>query len=459
MQRAEQGRWRLARRGVSMVNAPNQDETLDGLSQLWANLRNPNQPAQPPSPTMQPGYPGGPPNPTDLPVGGVRAPRVPFAAAPSSMASLTPGTPAPVAPPQPAAQPSAVPSPSDDPALTGARQRFTDTSKAFSDLLGQERDIGGKIAAVPQVNRADYKPSIGRKILGMVLGGIAGTDDPKFGAQTGQNYINKPYNRAVEAREKTLAPFLAQQNAVERQVPLLNASNQSAWREYQSGLEGKKLDISSKREQDTAEWHNTANDIRQEIADSQKEGREARVSQQHQNEIDKMASQSDNLDLKRDALKLQQQLGDMNASIRDRNATTGENAENDKAAQAEINQKQRPIMGRVAAMEHARALLLAEGGQEDQIKRLDGEIKTGHDQMDQIENDVRTRRAPAAPAGKSGDGKTNVDPSKRSFWNGREGKIVTLKDPKGNIAYWHLDKGTPKELTKAEVDAMKKGGK
>lgn len=407
-------------------------EVLDGLSQLWANLQNPNSA---PSPTMQPGYPGGPPLSPDRPLSPARATQPPLAA---PVTSLPPNIAAP--PPQPAAV--AAPA-TDDPQLAGARQRFQDTTGKFNSLLEQQRTLGNQIAAVPQTNRADYKPSVGRNILAMVLGTMAGMKgDTRLAADTADSVRDLKYNRAEEARNKELAPFLAQQNSVERQVPLLNAENESAWREYSSALGEKKENLAEKREQDTADWHNTANDIRKEIGDATQENREARISQQHQNELDKMATQSDNLDLRKQALQLQQQLND----IKQQTANTGQTGESDRATQAEITQKQRPINSQLQALEHTRALLLAEGDKEG-AARLDAEISPLHDKLDKIENDVRGRRQPAGGAGSSSNSApapAGAPPA--ALWRGKESKTLTLKDSKGNTSKWQLVGGVPQEV-------------
>ena len=70
----------------------------------------------------------------------------------------------------------------------------------------------------------------------------------ELAGQTADSVRDLKYNRAEEARNKTLAPFLAQQNSMERQMPLLNAANESAWREYQAGMGERKQDLAEKKE-------------------------------------------------------------------------------------------------------------------------------------------------------------------------------------------------------------------
>lgn len=400
-------------------------EVLDGLSQLWANLQNPNSA---PSPTMQPGYPGGPPLSPDRPLSPARATQPPLA---PPVTSLPPN----IAAPSP--QPAAVAAPAtDDPQLAGARQRFQDTTGKFNSLLEQQRTLGNQIAAVPQTNRADYKPSVGRNILAMVLGTMAGMKgDTRLAADTADSVRDLKYNRAEEARNKELAPFLAQQNSVERQVPLLNAENESAWREYSSALGEKKENLAEKREGDLEGYHNDLNEIRKNYD-------EGRVKESDMRRLDEIQSKSDNLDLKQQALKLQQQLND----IKQQTANTGQTGESDRATQAEITQKQRPINSQLQALEHTRALLLAEGDREG-ASRLDAEIAPLHDKLDKIENDVRGRRQPAGGAGSSSNSApapAGAPPA--ALWKNKEAKVLTLKDSKGNTSKWQLKDGVPQEV-------------
>jgi hypothetical protein len=337
--------------------------------------------------------------------------------------------PVPVAPKPIAAAPPAT----DDPQLAAARQRFQDTTSQFTGLLDQEKDLGNKIAAVPQVNRADYKPSIGRQILAIVLGTLAGAKgNTQLAADTGNSVRDLKYNRAEEARNKTLAPFLAQQNAVERQMPLLNAANESAWREYQAGMGEKKEALAEKKEGDTTQWHNDLNDIRDRIG-------QGNIDERDQRRLDQIEQEKDKVKNDRDRLALEQQI----AQIRQQVANTGSAGEVDRASQAEINQKQRPVLSTIKIMEQ-RLMLDPKDTEATQ------ELAKAHDQLTQIENDVRNRRAPAAtpgaPAKANSAAPTAASGPPASLWKGKETKVLTLKDDKGNTSKWQLVKGQPQQI-------------
>jgi hypothetical protein len=395
------------------VNQQDPKEVLDGLSQLWANLPRAAAPVTPGAVGAPPGAP-------------------PVAASPQLGMQMPRATAPP--PPQPAAP--AAPA-TDDPQLAGARQRFQDTTSQYSDLLQQQKDIGNKISSVPQVNRADYKPSLGRNILAMVLGTMAGMKgNTQLAADTANSVRDSKYNRAEETRNKELAPFLAQQNAIERQVPLLHDTSDAAWRQYQAGMEGAKLNLAEKKEADTTQLRSELNDIRDRAAQGNIEERDARRLDQIEQEKDKVKND-------RDRLALEQQI----ATIRQQTANTGTANETDRATQAEINQKSRPINSRLAAMEHTRALLLAEGGADEQIKKLDGEIKASNDELDKIETDVRARRQPAGgAAGSPAGAAAPAGAPPATLWKNKESKVLTLKDSKGNTSKWQLKNGQPTQL-------------
>lgn len=113
--------------------------------------------------------------------------------------SLAPGTPKPAASDDPGVNNPTLPTP-PDPSQSPVAAAY----KRYSDLAAQR-------SAIKQPNRADYKPNWKDKVLGVVLGGLAGMNDPVTGARAGVDFTNRKFNRAQ-------ADYNSQTGALDKQL-------------------------------------------------------------------------------------------------------------------------------------------------------------------------------------------------------------------------------------------------
>lgn len=139
--------------------------------------------------------------------------------------------------------------PSDDPALASARAGMNSSQTALTKGLSDYSDTRGKMAAIPAVNPADYKPHWYDRLLGGLVGTAAGIGDPARGAEVGANVTHRGLINAQNSRASQIQPLLEQLNAEREEVPMLNAANESANRQVQSIQNDRKIAETERKDQ------------------------------------------------------------------------------------------------------------------------------------------------------------------------------------------------------------------
>lgn len=179
----------------------------DQLSTLFANLANPNA--------------------TTAPAPGVSAPAPappPVAAAPAPPIQQAPAAP--------------VAAPSDDPAITSGRQNLDQSSAALQDAIKTYQGTQAKIAAVPPVDYNAKKPSPWSRLLGGIVGTAAGYGGgPQVAQQVARGVTYRTLNQADIERQRQLDPLFQQLQSEREGIPMYQAANEGAWRQFQGGLD------------------------------------------------------------------------------------------------------------------------------------------------------------------------------------------------------------------------------
>lgn len=180
----------------------------DQLSMLFANLPKPGAPAAPGA--------------------------APGAVAPT-MAAAPPAAPAP--PIQPAAQ-SPVAPPSDDPAITAGRQSLDQSNTSLQEAIKAYQGTQSKIAAVPPVDVQANKPHWYDRLLAGVVGTAAGYGGgPQVAEQAAHGVAYRKLNQADNERQRQLDPLFQQLQSEKEGIPMYQAANEGAWRQFQGGLD------------------------------------------------------------------------------------------------------------------------------------------------------------------------------------------------------------------------------
>lgn len=227
--------------------------------------------------------------------------------------------------------PGAPPQSSDDPGITGMPALPTppDISKSpVGPANAQFQADSAKVKAFgPAPSPQDFKPSVGRRIGGGLLGALGGglaslagekpEDAVKTGESQGDAFTNRKFNNATGNYQRGMA---AAQKAVDLDkegLPFAEAAGKLPQQDFEN-----KLGVSKEgREQQTANAtissKNDLSDIRQQLADTAK----IRESDQKEQALSKLQQdlelRSKGLDLKQMSLEQQKQFQDLSNQLKE----------------------------------------------------------------------------------------------------------------------------------------------
>lgn len=366
-------------------------------------------------------------------------------AQPPTMPTLAPAT-----APAPAAQP---PRPSDDPAITAARAGMDQSQAQLQTALGARRDIESKIAAVPPVNAQDYKPHWYDRLLGFGVGTAAGYGNPSAAQPAASGVTYRRLNQADAQRQRTLQPLLDQLNASERDVPLLNAANESSWRNFTAAREGKNLDRQQEATDARAQYEKDISGIRQQVADATEKNNDNKrqEAERRLDDLEKRIQLQNELGY--DRLGMMKEIAELRDSMKGR-ATPGQFAGTEAkkaqglAAAEKDYQKKITLLApndtegrKQAADELEQAKQATQNAYENEVTSLG----RGASHME-YGAPATSSPAASAPPGKTptptpANGKGYVTPNASMWKDKSKGLRVRQKD--GTVQTWKLEKGSP----------------
>ena len=344
------------------------------------------------APTRMPGGPNlAPPGPP-----GVGASGIPPAPTPTG-ATIPPPSPTP-------------PQPSDDPGISPEMRKALQPTQDASAALAAEgkkyQGLSDEMSALKPPSYQDYKPPLWKKIAAPFVGALAGREAGP--AVSGMLY--GPYERAQQGYE-TQKSKLQQQLEAERGIgiPLAESQARVAQEGFQNQLNTKKEAETERK--DTANEQNTSdlNEIRTNIA--------ADKLDQAQKKLDETSERNqNNFQMQNELLKVRKELADASKERADK-ARNGADPQTGwtSSESREISQRNRPMLTRINALEHSRAIYVGSKDKDDvaQLAAIDKEIADQHAQIDAVEKDVESRRtkpgsaaaSPAATPANSGGAK------------------------------------------------------
>jgi hypothetical protein len=316
---------------------------------------------------------------------GVGASGIPFAPPPTG-ASIPP--PSAVKPP---------PQPSDDPGISPEMRKALQPTQDASAALAAEgkkyQGLSDQMGALKPPSYEDYKPPLWKKIAAPFVGALAGRE-AAGPAVSGMLY--GPYERAQQGYE-TQKSKLQQQLEAERGIgiPLAESQARVAQEGVTNTLNARKEAETEKRDTATEQYKSDLNEIRTNISNDKLD--------EAQKKLDETAEKNkNNFEMQNELLKVRQELADA-AKERDKaksDAQTGWTPSESR----EISQRNRPMLTRINALEHSRAIYVGSKDKDDvaQLAAIDKEITDQHAQIDAVEKDVESRRTKPGAVGASG---------------------------------------------------------
>lgn len=144
---------------------------------------------------------------------------------------------------------------SDDPAISGAAPQVSPTMPTAPAPMVrppiptaptfQGPDMGAlsklrdSIAGASQpVMRADHPASIWQKLLSIPLAAVEGYGNAKQGIEAGNSFLDRNYDRAVEAQKSQLDPLYKQLELQEKMLPFNREANTNSQNTFEDQLKG-----------------------------------------------------------------------------------------------------------------------------------------------------------------------------------------------------------------------------
>lgn len=383
---------------------------------------------------------------------------------------------------QPRTMPTAAPpQPSDDPSITSARAGL-DTAAAQSQALQARMEATqGKLSAIPPLTPDQLKPKWYDRLLGGVVGGLAGYGDAARGAELGGRVTNR---RGIEAQAnytRARSPLLEQLQAEREEIPVLTMGNEAAQRQFTAARDTQSLNQKEELNTIKQDLGDKLADVKKQLADA----KDAADTNKQQNALQRLDQLQQDIDRKIDQ---GQQLQDLRERVSDLKEQAGGKA---KPAQSlAVQNKRDASWGRARREYDANVAKLGLSSDQSKLKGEDkAAIKEAQDDyysklqdaQDEYEqgigviggsaDHVELQRnhfgeqptaqpsggggsAPAGPAAPSKSGaapaKGDIAPSAAQFKT--PGKGLRVQQPNGAIQIWKLEGKTP-VLVKEEKGA------
>ncbi len=367
----------------------------------------------------------------------------------------------------PRTAPAAPAPPSDDPDITRARAGITDTQNALQSRMKTYEGTQAKIAALPPVNPADHKPSWTDRLMGAGEGFLLGygKGNEARGAEAGANLTHRGLEKAEAARNAQLKPLLEQLNAEREEIPLLNSSNETAWRGFEAVKDSKDLDRKQELADTKQEFDEKLNELRQKAeADKNQHWIDTlnelseRNKNQNQNAQDKLDMQAKLLDLREEMLRDKEAKSGKGTPVQFSNAEA-KKAQGLQKAQADYNRATKGLNPNNpedlktihdahdafdAAQQEVENAYEAEvnslGGSashQDVVKDWRGSNQPAASPAAPATPARPSAQPPAAPALAKGD----LTPTASQWKDPSKG--LRVKQPSGAVQLWKLDNGKP----------------
>lgn len=368
-----------------------------------------------------------------------------------------------------APQATGVPQPSDDPDITAARAGITSSQTALQDRMKNYEATQAKIAAVPPVNPADHQPKWYDRLLGAGEGFALGygKGNAAKGAEAGADVTRRGLNKAESDRKAALDPLLTQLNAEREEIPLLNSSNETAWRGFEAAKDSKDLNRKQELADTKQEFDEQISAVRVKAEHDQNQNAidrlneiEERNKNQNQNAQEKLQLQKELLDLRESMLKNQEGKSGKGTPVQFSNVENDKHASLRKAqgdydkATKDLDPKNAEDIQAIhdAHEKFSEAQQQAEDAYESQLNALGGSVQ--HQDVTKDWNGSgppppgtpppaatpAAKPAVAAPAA-NGLAKGDSAPSP-SMWKDQS-KGLRVKQPSGVVQVWQLKEGKP----------------
>lgn len=335
-------------------------------------------------------------------------PRQPVQAMGANRTTVSPYAPQPtdVPPlPQPTmAQATRPAPPSDDPAQNPWAKATQDAQHGLDTENQNVQTLMGQQPKAP--NYEDYKPPLWKKIAAPFIGALAAQGHG--GAEGASNAVNGMlygrWNRAQQGYDTQEKAWEQKLGAEERTgVPLAKARAEVAHQGFNEWLGQQKEAETEKKDTANEDLRGQLNDIRDSYNNN-------RISQEQENRLAKIASQSDNLDLRRQALALQGQLNtakenELNAQANKASTAGGDQNGMTASEQREFNAQTRRYNGEIDSLNRERAnyVGMPDGDFKTKaLKNIDDRLDQLHGKIDDAEKGIMSKRKGAAATSTAG---------------------------------------------------------
>jgi hypothetical protein len=333
--------------------------------------------------------------------------------------------------------------PSDDPAITSARQQLNTSQDQIQGSLGRMTNAQQQIAAVPPVNLADHQPTWKDRLLGGVVGTLAGINDPSKAAPVAHDFAYRGLERADAQRQRTLAPLLEQLKTERESLPLYKDSADTSWKQYEAASQDRNAARLQEGTDARAKYEGDIADIRREVAKNNLDVAGQKIDMSLKRLDEKSKNDAGLLDVKQQLLDLKQR-----TASGDKPATKQQFAARDYKLKAGLAAAEKEYTKEVSGLDPKDT-----AGQKDALDRLNNAKQQEYNAYDAATVDLGgtpgSQAAPNASAPVAGQ----AQPAKAGAI-GKSDAIGYLK-----TAGWD-GKGTPSAAVKDKARALaKKDGK
>lgn len=208
---------------------------------------------------------------------------------------------------QPRVAPQAI-QPSDDPAITSARQQLNTSQDQIQGSLGRMTNAQQQIAAVPPVNLADHQPTWKDRLLGGLVGTAAGFADPSKAGPAAHNFAYRGLERADAQRQRTLAPLLEQLKTERESLPLYKDSADTSWKQYEAASQDRNAARLQESTDARAKYEGDIADIRREVASNNLDVAGKKIEMMEKRLNEKTQNDQGNLEVRRQLLDLREKI-------------------------------------------------------------------------------------------------------------------------------------------------------